>query len=251
MKKIFLQYKGLGSIIAGAIMAHRGKKKEKEGKKLLAESDKLIPDDTDQEQRFALNRIQSKRDSLYSGSYASTLLDDLNQNYANMTEGALSLASGGGADVTALLRQGKTASQAFNQTIGALEQQGFSYEQEAQRQLENIIQRKLEIGLLKHQEKRYDANSMIAAGDAQRNAGIAAASAGVDDMINTAISVVTGGMVKHKNNEASGGRRESAAGNQGASGGRRESAVGNISSEESDSGIMSGAMDGFSSILNF
>ena len=78
---------------------------------------------------------------------------------------------------------------------------------------------------------------MIAAGDAQRNAGIAAASAGVDDMINTAISVVTGGMVKHKNNEASGGRRESA--------------VGNISSEESDSGIMSGAMDGFSSILNF
>ena len=118
-----------------------------------------------------------------------------------MQQGALSLASGGGADVTAMMRSGNMIGQNFNQTIGALEQQGFQYEQESQRRLEDIVQRQLELNLMKHQEKRYDANSMIAAGDMQKNAGSAAIMSGMDSMVNTAVSLGTGAfssMLKRK-----------------------------------------------------
>ena len=138
---------------------------------------------------------------MYSGSYASALSDNMKQQHANMQQGALSLASGGGADVTAMMRSGNMIGQNFNQTIGALEQQGFQYEQESQRRLEDIVQRQLELNLMKHQEKRYDANSMIAAGDMQKNAGSAAIMSGMDSMVNTAVSLGTGAfssMLKRK-----------------------------------------------------
>lgn len=145
MRILSLNYKGLASIIMGAVQMRKGAKKAERGKKMLVESDKLFPEYENQEQRFNLNRIQSKRDSMYSGSYASTLMDNLNQNYANVTEGAMSLGSGGGSDVTALMQQGKTASQAFNQVLGLTEKLGFDYEQEANKQLGDIVQRKLEL----------------------------------------------------------------------------------------------------------
>lgn len=189
MRILSLNYKGLASIIMGAVQMRKGAKKAERGRKMLVESDKLFPEYENQEQRFNLNRIQSKRDSMYSGSYASTLMDNLNQNYANVTEGAMSLGSGGGSDVTALMQQGKTASQAFNQVLGLTEKLGFDYEQEANKQLGDIVQRKLELELMKHQEKRYDANSLIAAGETQNNAGAAAVLQGVEDIKDTAMSV--------------------------------------------------------------
>lgn len=202
---LFFRFKPkfLGSLIGGIIQRKQGIKKANEGRKLLSESDNYFPALEDAEQRGALNRIRARANNLYSGSYASALSDNMKQQYANMQQGALSLASGGGADVTAMMRSGNMIGQNFNQTIGALEQQGFQYEQESQRRLEDIVQRQLELNLMKHQEKRYDANSMIAAGDMQKNAGSAAIMSGMDSMVNTAVSMGTGAfksMLNKKNN---------------------------------------------------
>lgn len=198
MKVLVLQYKGLASMIMGAVQARKGKKKAAEGRNLLSQSEQLRPDEVDTQSRLSLNRIQAKRDSMYSGSYASTLTDGLNESYAALTEGALSLASGGGADVNALLKQSKSAGQAVNNIIGQVENNALAYETEAQRQLESIQQRQLELQLLNHQQKRYDANAMIAAGDAQQMAGQAAAVQGFEDTVNTGLSLMTGGMLNKK-----------------------------------------------------
>lgn len=225
---IKISYRALGTIIAGIIAGRKGKKQEAEGRQKIAQSEQLIPEEVDGEQRLALNRIQRKTDSYNSGSFASSMYDELNQNYANVTEGALSLASGGGSDVTALLRQGKTAGQAFNQVLGAVENKGMAYENEAQRQLEAITQRRLELQLLKHQEKRYDGQTMLQAGLQNQAAGNATIAAGVEDAVSTVLGIFKMGSGKSKGGSTTGaltqGNQSMVQGEQQAVGGNSQRA---------------------------
>ena len=196
MKRLFLKvnYRFLGSLIGGIMAIKNGKEQESSGKQKIAQSDKLMPLEEDPEQRLAYANIRKKADSYQSGSFASSMRDDLDNNYANINEGILSLASGGGADATALMRQGKTASQAYNALTGTLEQKGLALEQQANTQLGDLLQRELELKLMKHQEKRYDGQTELAAGLQNQNAGMASIGSAVDSVANIGIAALTGGI---------------------------------------------------------
>ena len=194
MKRLFLKvnYGFLGSLISGIMAIKNGKRQEASGKKKIQESDALMPENEDPEQRMNYALTRKKADAYQTGSFASSMQDDLDNNFANMTEGALSLASGGGADATALMRQGKTASQAYNTLTGTLEQKGSALDLQADNQLGDLLQRTLELNLMKHQEKRYDGQTELAAGLQNKNAGMASIGSAVDSVANIGISALTG-----------------------------------------------------------
>lgn len=191
MKRLFLRvnYGFLGSLIGGILALKNGKEQEASGKKKIQESDALMPENEDPEQRMNYALTRKKADAYQTGSFASSMKDDLDNNFANMTEGALSLASGGGADATALMRQGKTASQAYNTLTGTLEQKGSVLDAQADNQLGDLLQRTLELNLMKHQEKRYDGQTELAAGLQNKNAGMASIGSAVDSVANMGLSM--------------------------------------------------------------
>lgn len=202
MKKVIIlnvSYRFLGELIGGILARKEGARQVEEGEKKISQAEGMIPGQEDPELRYNLSRIQRKRDSMYSGSYASSMKDNLDQTFANIKEGALTLASGGGADVNALLKAGGTVSQAYNDILGNIENRAFQYETMSQKQLDDIAQRKLELSLLRHQEKRYDGVSEVAAGRANLAAGTASIAGGVDGAINTVIGGMTAGLYRNKN----------------------------------------------------
>lgn len=169
-----------------------GEQQKAQGRLKISQAESMIPAQEDPELRYNLSRIQRKRDSMYSGSYASSMKDNLDQTFANIKEGALTLASGGGADVNALLKAGGTVSQAYNDILGNIENRAFQYETMSQKQLDDIAQRKLELSLLRHQEKRYDGVTQLAAGNANVAAGQASMAGGFSSLVNTAFGAVGG-----------------------------------------------------------
>lgn len=195
MKKVIIlkiSYRFLDQIIGGILGMAEGEQQKAQGRLKISQAESMIPAQEDPELRYNLSRIQRKRDSMYSGSYASSMKDNLDQTFANIKEGALTLASGGGADVNALLKAGGTVSQAYNDILGNIENRAFQYETMSQKQLDDIAQRKLELSLLRHQEKRYDGLTQLAAGNANVAAGQASMIGGFSSLANTAFGAVGG-----------------------------------------------------------
>lgn len=197
MKKIILvpvKFKIFGEMIGGIMALVQGKKQKASGEKKIAQADLLIPGAEDVEQRLAYEKLKNKADTMYSGSYASTLTDNLAENFAGIKEGAMSLASGGGSDVTALMKIGNQASGAFNDVLGNIENRATQYDVMSGQALDQIAQRKLELQLLKHQEKRYDGVTETAAGNKNIDAGKAGIAAGVGGLVDTAATLGIGAL---------------------------------------------------------
>ena len=110
----------------------------------------------------------------------------------------MSLASGGGADVTALMKVGGQASGAFNDVLGSLENRATQYDAMSGAALDQIAQRKLELDLMKHQEKRYDGLTELQTGNANIAAGKAGIASGVGGMMDTAATLGIGAIKSGK-----------------------------------------------------
>lgn len=202
IKLVPVQFKMFGELIGGIMSLVHGKKQKASGEKKIAQAELLMPPAEDSEQRLAYEKLSNKADTMYSGSYASTLTDKLAENFAGIKEGALSLASGGGSDITALMKVGNQVSGSFNDVLGAVENRAVQYDSMANTALDQIAQRKLELQLMKHQEKRYDGVTETAAGNKNIDAGQAGIAAGVGGIIDTAatlgIGAIKSGINKRK-----------------------------------------------------
>lgn len=194
IKLVPVQFKMFGEMIGGIMSLIQGKKQKAAGEKKIAQSELLIPGAEDPEQRLAYEKLKSKADTMYSGSYASTLTDNLAESFAGIKEGAMSLASGGGSDVTALMKVGNQASGAFNDVLGSIENRATQYDAMSGAALDQIAQRKLELDLMKHQEKRYDGLTELQTGNANIAAGKAGIAGGVGGMMDTAATLGIGAL---------------------------------------------------------
>ncbi len=194
IKLVPVQFKMFGEMIGGIMSLIQGKKQKASGEKKIAQSELLMPAAEDSEQRLAYEKLANKADTMYSGAYASTLTDNLAENFAGIKEGAMSLASGGGSDVTALMKVGNQASGAFNDILGAVENRAVQYDSMANTALDHIAQRKLELQLMKHQEKRYDGVTELSAGNKNIAAGQAGIAGGVGQIMDTAATLGIGAL---------------------------------------------------------
>lgn len=161
----------LGSLISGIVAKRTGERQTAEGKRHIANSEDIFPENENFEQRLFLNGLEKKTKGYYTGSMASSLTDELEKSFSSVKEGALSLASGGGADVTSLMRNNSAQKEAFNGILGTLEGKGLARDQMNEALLDKISQRSLDLDLLRFQNERYEGQRLLQSGEQNKMAG--------------------------------------------------------------------------------
>jgi len=139
---------GLGQMIAGAVQ----KKK----------AEKLMPGMEDPEQRAELEDVKQRMASATSGTDAMTAanLRNVAQGTAQ-TQNTIARNTGGdvGGTVSAMLQSQRTGDSSANQVYGQARQQLPYFMTMKNTMLNNIAQRKLELGLLKHNQVQAQAEA--------------------------------------------------------------------------------------------
>jgi len=139
---------GLGQMIAGAVQ----KKK----------AEKLMPGMEDPEQRAELEDVKQRMASATSGTDAMTAanLRNVAQGTAQ-TQNTIARNTGGdvGGTVSAMLQSQRTGDSSANQVYGQARQQLPYFMTMKNSILNNIAQRKLELGLLKHNQVQAQAEA--------------------------------------------------------------------------------------------
>jgi hypothetical protein len=139
---------GLGQMIAGAAQ----KKK----------AEKLMPGMEDPEQRAELEDVKQRMASATSGTDAMTAANLRNVDQCTaQTQNAISRNTGGdvGGTVSAMLQSQRTGDASANQVYGQARQQLPYFMTMKNSMLNNIAQRKLELGLLKHNQVQAQAEA--------------------------------------------------------------------------------------------
>jgi len=139
---------GIGQMIAGAVQ----KKK----------AEKLMPGMEDPEQRAELEDVKQRMASATSGTDAMTAanLRNVAQGTAQ-TQNTIARNTGGdvGGTVSAMLQSQRTGDSSANQVYGQARQQLPYFMTMKNSMLNNIAQRKLELGLLKHNQVQAQAEA--------------------------------------------------------------------------------------------
>lgn len=181
----------LTKMIGGISSMVTGGKQVSESAELKRKADSLFPEYSDPTRLMFANKIQRKADAMNTGSYATSLYDALENSSASMTSGALKLASGSGADVTTMLAAQRNTGDAFNKTLGTLEQSSNQLMDVYSKQLDQIEGRKLQLQMVQNRDNKLASEQLMWAGMQNKAAGLEGIVGGMEDM---AVGLATGGM---------------------------------------------------------
>lgn len=184
----------LADLIGGIISTRKGNKQIAEGEKSLELAKSKFPDFSDNRELVLLDELERKSDSYYTGSKASLIKDDIGSGFASVKEGALSLASGGGADVNSLIGISNSQSNAYNNALSFFEERGVQRDAMEQSLLSDIVQKELELRLLDYSNERYKGESLVSAGEQNKEAGKSAITGFFSDLEDLGMSFLSGGL---------------------------------------------------------